>query len=93
MPEQLESKLTTRTTYQMARDLGFGRLTSAYLALPVGIENFAKASREILTPTLQIIQVDEKAKTYHIVEEKVTLKNPLIEPYADILERRGYTRI
>lgn len=93
MPEQLEKKLTGKDTYKMARDMGFNRLESAYLAFPFALETFARTSKEILTPTVQSIQVDKKAKTYHIVEENATFGNHIIETYANILEIKGYKRI
>jgi hypothetical protein len=94
MPEQLEDKLTARATYKAARNVGLGMFDSAlYFALPIAVENFAKASKEIMTPIIQSIQVDKKARTYHVVEEKSTFGNHMAEVYANILELKGYKRI
>jgi hypothetical protein len=93
MTEQLEKKLTGKETYKMAREIGFDRVTSAYWSLPIALENFGKVSKELMTPTVQSIQVDKKARTYHIVEENAVFGNHIIETYANILELRGYTKI
>lgn len=85
MPNKLEDKLTAKNTYKMARETGFGRVTSAYFALPIVLQK--------LTPTTSKIEVDKKAKTYHLAEPSAVFGKHVVQPYALILELKGYKKI
>ena len=89
MTEQLESKLTFGDTYNQARHLGFGRITSAYWALPSGIENASKNIRKMLFP---VFEIDNEAKTYHLKSNGL-FGNVIAETYGEHLELKGYKKI
>ena len=89
MPEKLENKLTLGNTYSEARRIGFGRLSSAYLAFPDGIGNLTKKIRKQLFP---VFEIDEEKKTYSI-KSLGLFGNTIAESYGEHLEIKGYRRI